>query len=207
MSRDVQLASTLWRKSTLCMTECLSLGTSIVYDILFFFQAEDGIRDLTVTGVQTCALPIFELTRDVAPRSVEGGEVVGSLTRQDRLRRGSLERGPAQQREVRHGAERVQVGPLIHPLAQQLFGSGELGRPAARGGAAEAVAAQRQRQSEVRDAQPAVGLDQHVLGLEVAVDQPLGVRLLERRQGLVEQSYSPLEAERPLALHELRQVD
>src|SRR2546427_6490355 len=25
----------------------------------FFFQAEDGIRYLTVTGVQTCALPIF----------------------------------------------------------------------------------------------------------------------------------------------------
>src|SRR2546430_2698688 len=29
-----------------------------VYIICFFFQAEDGIRDLTVTGVQTCALPI-----------------------------------------------------------------------------------------------------------------------------------------------------
>src|SRR5688572_33294467 len=29
------------------------------YDSLFFFQAEDGIRDLTVTGVQTCALPIL----------------------------------------------------------------------------------------------------------------------------------------------------
>src|SRR2546430_3988336 len=27
----------------------------------FFFQAEDGIRDLTVTGVQTCALPISHL--------------------------------------------------------------------------------------------------------------------------------------------------
>src|SRR5688572_31039330 len=27
---------------------------------LFFFQAEDGIRALTVTGVQTCALPIFD---------------------------------------------------------------------------------------------------------------------------------------------------
>src|SRR5256886_3974732 len=27
--------------------------------IVFFFQAEDGIRDLTVTGVQTCALPIL----------------------------------------------------------------------------------------------------------------------------------------------------
>src|SRR2546430_13979085 len=28
--------------------------------ICFFVQAEDGIRDLTVTGVQTCALPISE---------------------------------------------------------------------------------------------------------------------------------------------------
>src|SRR2546430_10376538 len=27
--------------------------------LFFFFQAEDGIRDLTVTGVQTCALPIY----------------------------------------------------------------------------------------------------------------------------------------------------
>src|SRR2546430_12382049 len=33
-----------------------------LYDIIFFFfQAEDGIRDLTVTGVQTCALPISRL--------------------------------------------------------------------------------------------------------------------------------------------------
>src|SRR6266481_2506937 len=29
------------------------------YSFLFFFQAEDGIRDGTVTGVQTCALPIL----------------------------------------------------------------------------------------------------------------------------------------------------
>src|SRR3712207_7884175 len=29
----------------------------------FFFQAEDGIRDIGVTGVQTCALPISELLR------------------------------------------------------------------------------------------------------------------------------------------------
>src|SRR5256886_3855677 len=32
--------------------------TSLFADLNFFFQAEDGIRDLTVTGVQTCALPI-----------------------------------------------------------------------------------------------------------------------------------------------------
>src|SRR2546430_2965780 len=36
--------------------------------IFFFFQAEDGIRDLTVTGVQTCALPISCCTT----RSIRG---------------------------------------------------------------------------------------------------------------------------------------
>src|SRR2546429_3190738 len=30
-----------------------------LYGIFFFFQAEDGIRDVAVTGVQTCALPIY----------------------------------------------------------------------------------------------------------------------------------------------------
>src|SRR5688572_30971480 len=37
--------------------------------LIFFFQAEDGIRDLTVTGVQTCALPISR---------VEGSSLIGS---------------------------------------------------------------------------------------------------------------------------------
>src|SRR5438309_2457256 len=35
------------------------------YPYFFFFQAEDGIRDGTVTGVQTCALPIYSDTTDV----------------------------------------------------------------------------------------------------------------------------------------------
>src|SRR3712207_7169524 len=34
----------------------------------FFFQAEDGIRDIGVTGVQTCALPIFTSSRLLASR-------------------------------------------------------------------------------------------------------------------------------------------
>src|SRR5215813_14029546 len=34
-------------------------GRAILMPYLFFFQAEDGIRDADVTGVQTCALPIF----------------------------------------------------------------------------------------------------------------------------------------------------
>src|SRR5258707_6185839 len=31
--------------------------------VFFFFQAEDGIRDIGVTGVQTCALPIFDTSK------------------------------------------------------------------------------------------------------------------------------------------------
>src|SRR5205807_5465969 len=39
------------------------------YSVLsFFFQAEDGIRDYKVTGVQTCALPIFPKTATNQPR-------------------------------------------------------------------------------------------------------------------------------------------
>src|SRR2546430_6311085 len=43
--------------SMMCFVLVISVGCSF----FFFFQAEDGIRDLTVTGVQTCALPIFEV--------------------------------------------------------------------------------------------------------------------------------------------------
>src|SRR2546430_2020634 len=41
-------------------SSCIRLSSVIaaVTWLFFFFQAEDGIRDLTVTGVQTCALPI-----------------------------------------------------------------------------------------------------------------------------------------------------
>src|SRR5256712_10953649 len=35
-------------------------------DLCFFFQAEDGIRDLIVTGVQTCALPILFIVLSLA---------------------------------------------------------------------------------------------------------------------------------------------
>src|SRR5205823_7531541 len=46
---------------------------------IFFFQAEDGIRDKLVTGVQTCALPISlspDLTRnDKAKQVTSGGPI------------------------------------------------------------------------------------------------------------------------------------
>ena len=40
--------------------------------LFFFFQAEDGIRDVAVTGVQTCALPIWWSSRPVPPPSGSG---------------------------------------------------------------------------------------------------------------------------------------
>src|SRR5690606_40053544 len=51
----------------------------------FFFQAEDGIRDFHVTGVQTCALPILAAVRmylDGIP-NVQTGLVEGSTTLRD----------------------------------------------------------------------------------------------------------------------------
>src|SRR5438105_9869112 len=44
----------------------------------FFFEAEDGIRDPLVTGVQTCALPIYEAIGRLVDRAVIGeGEAAG----------------------------------------------------------------------------------------------------------------------------------
>src|SRR3712207_6910523 len=42
-----------------------------LYSFFFFFQAEDGIRDIGVTGVQTCALPIL-------PRVTDGPSAFGT---------------------------------------------------------------------------------------------------------------------------------
>src|SRR3712207_9535306 len=48
---------------------------------MFFFQAEDGIRDIGVTGVQTCALPIYPSFRTILLRtlSVASGVTVAVL--------------------------------------------------------------------------------------------------------------------------------
>src|SRR2546430_12341924 len=81
---------------------------------IFFFQAEDGIRDLTVTGVQTCALPIFE-----------GDRALQVVTRNGLVERERLEIGPCLVAGV-IGAQEVDPGatavlgrriPFAHALA------------------------------------------------------------------------------------------
>src|SRR2546426_5827284 len=47
-----------------------NLRDNIVFLYVFFFQAEDGIRDYKVTGVQTCALPISMVVETSSAASV-----------------------------------------------------------------------------------------------------------------------------------------
>src|SRR2546430_12307840 len=67
-------------EATLCAT------ARVLRSVFFFFQAEDGIRDLTVTGVQTCALPIC--------RTADGG-TRGGVPRLHRSRSRGGARGAA----------------------------------------------------------------------------------------------------------------
>src|SRR5216684_2466744 len=52
----------------------------------FFFQAEDGIRDVAVTGVQTCALPIFPLRHPGTTKSTRMTKAFSKLARPSRKR-------------------------------------------------------------------------------------------------------------------------
>src|SRR5699024_11587386 len=54
-SRSADHRAHSWARGTYSTPVLLPWGTGL----LVFFQAEDGIRDRNVTGVQTCALPIF----------------------------------------------------------------------------------------------------------------------------------------------------
>src|SRR2546430_10534602 len=110
---------------------------------LFFFQAEDGIRDLTVTGVQTCALPILLHANRVEGLAAGAGLVVrgggerrelrarasygfadhrakGALSAVDRRGRGALE--GSVYREGRDGGDAAVIAPLLNSFASQEFG-------------------------------------------------------------------------------------
>src|SRR5256885_6967720 len=56
---------------------------SVFYLFFFFFQAEDGIRDYKVTGVQTCALPISLWASENGSLDVDSGAaaLIRSITR------------------------------------------------------------------------------------------------------------------------------
>src|SRR6266852_4129312 len=85
------------------------------FSFFFFFQAEDGIRDATVTGVQTCALPISR-----APIRHAGG---GSLVRGTGTARARLSDGArATARAVAALGKATGVGLLRRDLSQASHG-------------------------------------------------------------------------------------
>src|SRR5690348_17363296 len=78
----------------------------------FFFQAEDGIRDGRVTGVQTCALPISGMSARVQLDGLQ--QVGGTLRRQAAAQEGKVLAPiaglPAEVRQMRREVHRVLTG-------------------------------------------------------------------------------------------------
>src|SRR5256885_9903322 len=75
--------------------------------LCFFFQAEDGIRDYKVTGVQTCALPICGLV-DLHLGALHAGALEAGLLHLDRIttgNEGGEEEGPLFGRGLRKAAD------------------------------------------------------------------------------------------------------
>src|SRR2546430_8302409 len=62
--------------TSFCFMLELSSCSAVIVWCFFFFQAEDGIRDLTVTGVQTCALPICRPDTPVLMITGHGGHAL-----------------------------------------------------------------------------------------------------------------------------------
>src|SRR5207245_11559118 len=72
---------------------------SLRLNVLLFFQAEDGIRDATVTGVQTCALPISR-RRHHAGNETQHGAFGERLADGDAHFMPSLEQAPVHRSEI-----------------------------------------------------------------------------------------------------------
>src|SRR2546430_3619887 len=74
---------------------------------VFFFQAEDGIRDLTVTGVQTCALPIYSEFR----RTPKSGNK-GYRSRDSAGRPARPSQHPGEERRLLHSGRALSHGGI-----------------------------------------------------------------------------------------------
>src|SRR5438105_15350709 len=78
-----------------------------LFIFFFFFQAEDGIRDPLVTGVQTCALPIFENAPEVA---AENGLDIGVAVLPPDQPFGKIKRPLGKRSEERRVGKSVDLG-------------------------------------------------------------------------------------------------
>src|SRR5437773_1524775 len=114
-----------------------------------FFQAEDGIRDRDVTGVQTCALPISDVRARIAAAGLGIAERVATAWDSARTFRGSEERrvgkehrsrgpaGPRKKTDPEDPRGFSRPGPALDPPLR----SAGMGRCHRRGGGAPRAAA------------------------------------------------------------------
>src|SRR5688500_8564215 len=92
----------------------------------FFFQAEDGIRDYKVTGVQTCALPILKVLDEHLPLAID---ILTDLVSNPTFTSEDIEK---EQKVVLEEIKMVEDTPddLVHEIFAEGFWSGHpLGRP------------------------------------------------------------------------------
>src|SRR5256884_3038583 len=82
MYRDIGFSVSYMKKEVVSLVNKLIGLVKLVF--FFFFQAEDGIRDVAVTGVQTCALPISILHLDGLEPGVLAGRLVEVAVDDDR---------------------------------------------------------------------------------------------------------------------------
>src|SRR2546426_2257173 len=146
-------------------------------ELLFFFQAEDGIRDYKVTGVQTCALPISGRGPAVPRGDADGGAARGE---------GGRERsGGGGQAGARRGARRESrgrtpdrgcaapvpgvCGGVPHPARAAAGGASCAGRPTGRM-IPDAVRAVQARTKLVPDVAIILGTGLGALADEVTVE-------------------------------------
>src|SRR5438067_9842992 len=94
-------------------TKCGRNRTIVCCYCFFFFQAEDGIRDRNVTGVQTCALPISaEEKSKTTLTDADLQAIIGKLDDTDMCMLRELRRGSLRSEERRVGKEcRSRWGP------------------------------------------------------------------------------------------------
>src|SRR5207247_6577728 len=89
-----------------CLSRCIALAS-------FFFQAEDGIRYPLVTGVQTCALPIFSVASKSAATFAGSAPASAASSATITPRRPAITRNPGPERAAAsrsHGSEERRVG-------------------------------------------------------------------------------------------------
>jgi hypothetical protein len=120
-----------------------------------------------------------------------------------------MKRQPAGDALVENHAQRVEIGPKIDGSSEGLFGRHVVGSPEERTGARRPVhlvhSGFQLRNPEVEYLAVPAGRHEDVVGLQIAVNDPLGVRRTQRVEHLDDEVREPAEGETSTLLHDRRE--